>query len=704
MQQKRDLQVGTENNFWAVGSYSSDEVCLQYISNDAEARATYHASSASKVLFDPAGVPVACCTIPADAKGIGVASILQVRCGLSFDTTIENAIMQGLAPFVPPDRHPLVQRALMSVVEHIFYRPAVKYFASSPHKESLCHYDVESFPGVKGYVGLTIDDAPCMLGRENSMVLEVVSLLRDRDAAATFMLMGQSAGGHEDDLVSLLREGHELGNHGMVDRPYHEDSRESFRSAVDACSEKIMELQRRAGLAAKVHWFRAPHGKYTVAMEQVLHERGLTNVMCDTYACCPVIQDGAFIGDLLARRAQHGSVILIHMPSKGVREWCFEGLATLLDGLRDRGLKPVTLTDLARRAAYPRAAEAMRWQWTWADVRTSWSNIRVAGVLAADLREAEGCRAVRLRVLGEEDSNVFRDAQAAAAFLCDVPDDVQTHAAAAEREVPTDRQASASSCVGADSSTGVVPTPTCLDVVEHFLADEFRLHGLYSEIERQLKAAKSQFEHTVGVVASILGSRQKLGKDWKDIVQATTDAAVAEAFHYNIASAAVASNPVFTSRVKAQAFLNAVHEWFAREARSVCGDGLAEEVVLAWLLRHGLEFLSEELRMKGGQQGSTPLPLPLLPEGKRHDTARQVIGALGTLISLGGWGGACDWAAGDEEVWLGRELDAAFFRKIGQGVVEASPSHAVTARKAVDLLRDALSQVLQRKSETEIVS
>lgn len=328
----------------------------------------------------------------------------------------------------------------------------------------------------------------------------------------------------------------------------------------------------------------------------------------------------------------------------------------------------------------------------------------MAGLLAADLKEAEGCRAVRLRVLGEEESNVFRDAQTAAAFLCDGPDDVQTHDAAALREVPTDRQACASSCVGADSSTGGVPAPIGLDVVEHLLADEFRLHGLYSEIERQLKAAQSQFEHTVGVVASILGSRQKLGKDWKDIVQATTDAAVAEAFYYNVASAAIASNPVFTSRVKAQAFLNAVHEWFAREARSACGDGLAEEVVLAWLRRHGLEFLSEGLRMKVGQQGLRPLPLPVLPEGKRHDAARQVIGALGTLISLGSWGGACDWAVGDEEVGLGRELDAAFFRKIGQGVVEASPSHAVTARKAVDLMRDALSQALQSKSETVIVS
>ena len=41
--------------------------------------------------------------------------------------------------------------------------------------------------------------------------------------------------------------------------------------------------------------------------------------MCDTYACCPVIQDGDFIGKFLAKQAEHGSIIVIHMPEHGFR-------------------------------------------------------------------------------------------------------------------------------------------------------------------------------------------------------------------------------------------------------------------------------------------------------------------------------------------------------------------------------------------------
>ena len=92
---------------------------------------------------------------------------------------------------------------------------------------------------------------------------DVLGLLHEFGAQATFMLIGKYAAGHEDDLVELLKGEHELGNHGMLDRPYHDASIEEFGRAVDECTERIRELQRAAGVSEGVRWFRAPHGKYT---------------------------------------------------------------------------------------------------------------------------------------------------------------------------------------------------------------------------------------------------------------------------------------------------------------------------------------------------------------------------------------------------------------------------------------------------------
>merc|ERR1712039_770501 len=85
--------------------------------------------------------------------------------------------------------------------------------------------------------------------------------------------------------------------------------------------------------------------------EAVLKNRALTNTMCDTYASCPVVEDGEWIGRFLARRAIEGSIILIHMPERGHREHCMVGLQILLNGLRERNLRAVSIGQLAKLAS-----------------------------------------------------------------------------------------------------------------------------------------------------------------------------------------------------------------------------------------------------------------------------------------------------------------------------------------------------------------
>mmetsp|Transcript_80231 Transcript_80231/g.186301 ORF Transcript_80231/g.186301 Transcript_80231/m.186301 type:complete len:151 (-) Transcript_80231:105-557(-) len=98
-------------------------------------------------------------------------------------------------------------------------------------------------------------------------------------------------------------------------------------------------------------WFRSPHGKYTGEMEAVLQRHHLTNTMCDTYASCPIVEDGEWIGQFLARRADHGSIILLHMPELGFREHCFAALGHLLKGLHARNLRVVSIGRLVKLAA-----------------------------------------------------------------------------------------------------------------------------------------------------------------------------------------------------------------------------------------------------------------------------------------------------------------------------------------------------------------
>lgn len=200
------------------------------------------------------------------------------------------------------------------------------------------------------YVALSLDDAPCRFrNRDYSLVARIQDLLDRYGAKATFMLVGRwCTPQHEPDLISLLQNGHELANHGMDDRSYEHDDPDDFGRAVDECTAMIQTLQRKACVPVTIPWFRAPHGRYTAAMAQQLQQRHMVNVMCDTYASCPVVQDGDFVAQQLLQTVRNRSIILLHMPEVHVRQWCWTALEKLLAGLQDQGYRVVTVGELAR--------------------------------------------------------------------------------------------------------------------------------------------------------------------------------------------------------------------------------------------------------------------------------------------------------------------------------------------------------------------
>ena len=85
-------------------------------------------------------------------------------------------------------------------------------------------------------------------------------------------------------------------------------------------------------------------------MEEELRKRNMVHVMTDSYGNDPHIPDAEFIAATMLRCATHGSILVVHMPEKGFREWDLDAIRLVLKGLDQRGLRSVTLSELARRA------------------------------------------------------------------------------------------------------------------------------------------------------------------------------------------------------------------------------------------------------------------------------------------------------------------------------------------------------------------
>lgn len=238
---------------------------------------------------------------------------------------------------------------------------------------SLNFYDVKAFPKVKGLVAITIDDCFCRKDEENDCyVQEIVSLLKNSKSGSTisqkvtfFTTVDFAAGEWREKLIKeqVLKNGHELGNHAVADTTHEKDTIEEFEKVVDTTNEFITRMvgsetneennsttSKNISSSTSTKWFRAPSGKLSPNMLKVLEKKKMINVMGDCYANDPHITDPAWLAQTLSKNATDGSILIIHMPERGFREWCFEELKLLLNELDKKGLRSVTLTELERAA------------------------------------------------------------------------------------------------------------------------------------------------------------------------------------------------------------------------------------------------------------------------------------------------------------------------------------------------------------------
>mmetsp|Transcript_54053 Transcript_54053/g.128764 ORF Transcript_54053/g.128764 Transcript_54053/m.128764 type:complete len:266 (+) Transcript_54053:75-872(+) len=203
---------------------------------------------------------------------------------------------------------------------------------------------------VEGYVALTIDDGICRQGDlAKSMAPEVEALLKEYDAKVTFFLCSNYVQGFEEQVSSLVADGHELGNHGTKDANYSRASREEFEEEFLQVNSKLQSLQ--SDTAAPIKWFRAPQGIYTSAMRSVVNSHSQTHILGDCFCDDYANTDTEWVAKVMLRQVRSGSILVMHMPERGHWEHTFDAIKLVLEGLKAKGLRSVTLSKLQSLAA-----------------------------------------------------------------------------------------------------------------------------------------------------------------------------------------------------------------------------------------------------------------------------------------------------------------------------------------------------------------
>ncbi len=207
-----------------------------------------------------------------------------------------------------------------------------------------------------GKVAITFDDGPTP-----EYTPAVLEALRTAGARATFFVLGRNVRAHPDLARRIVAEGHELASHGddhsllMFAGP--RAITHQFRAAEEAVNDAIG--------TSVTHLFRTPHGYRGPFLAPVARRLGY-RVVGWTGAIFDTARPGV---DAIVDRCAHvlspGAIVLLHdgdgSGGGGDRSQTVEALPRVLAVARDRGLEPVTVSELAEdmrpnRRLVPKAA------------------------------------------------------------------------------------------------------------------------------------------------------------------------------------------------------------------------------------------------------------------------------------------------------------------------------------------------------------
>jgi len=189
----------------------------------------------------------------------------------------------------------------------------------------------------KDAVALTFDDGPW-----DVTTAQVLEILAQANAKATFFWVGQAMQAQPEMAQRVVNAGHAIGNNTWHHR-YKSMSPEEAASEIDTAAQIFREA---TGIETKL--FRPPGGILDNGLVDYAISKGMTIVTWSVTSADTDSTSGwqSYANNVLSA-IKPGGIVLMH-DGGGDRSQTVKALPTIIQGLKDRGYRLVTVPELFR--------------------------------------------------------------------------------------------------------------------------------------------------------------------------------------------------------------------------------------------------------------------------------------------------------------------------------------------------------------------
>jgi peptidoglycan-N-acetylglucosamine deacetylase len=192
-------------------------------------------------------------------------------------------------------------------------------------------------------VALTFDDGP-----HKKYTQEILDILHEYNAKATFFVMGGNAKLYPDLIKKEYAAGHEIANHSFTHPNIAHTSDVAIQKELTKCSETVNKVIHVYPIV-----FRPPFGSTSKHANEIINNMGFTVVtwsyMINDYDVNKMTPE--IISSSVIKNTRPGAIIVMH-DGNGNREKTVKALPVILKNLFAKGYKFVTVAELLNTPPY----------------------------------------------------------------------------------------------------------------------------------------------------------------------------------------------------------------------------------------------------------------------------------------------------------------------------------------------------------------